>query len=191
MEQRILVIWSVTDLRDSVSSCAYRCPSHRVQNKTRSGAMASAERQLRAAVLSFEVQGEPLPPRRDHSLGAEHTSPASPRLPPHVCHSIQFPGSGKRFVGVEKVNLSIYLHHPRHTVSENRNPVSWMIPLLPAAFWDHRRTSKVGGVPVTTPLIGVSLKVYYCYCCLCYCFFPTESGWPRHPTVSRGFYGFL
>lgn len=117
----------------------------------------------------------PCPPARPRALGEAIAWGLSTPLQPPSCptsclpfHPV--PGSGKHFVGVKRVNLSICLHHPRHTVSENRIPVSQIILFLPATFSDHR-TLNVPQVPVTAPLICVFLKVHYCYC-RCHYYFP-------------------
>lgn len=174
----ILVIRSVSDLRDGVSSCAHRCPRHCVQNKNRKAEQwSSAEEENEKLVFPSQARESRLSllPARPRALGEAIAwglnTPLQPPSCPTSClpfHPV--PSSGKHFVGVKRVNLSICLHHPRHTVSENRIPVSQIILFLPATFSDHR-TLNVHQVPVTAPLICVFLKVHYCYC-RCHYYFP-------------------
>lgn len=163
----ILVIRSVSDLRDGVSSCAHRCPRHCVQNKNHKAEQwSSAEEeneklvfpsQARESLPSLLPARRPCPPAGPRALGEAIawglSTPLQPPSCPTSCLPFHLvPGSGKHFVGVKRVNLSICLHHPRHTVSENRIPVSQIILFLPATFSDHR-TLNVHQVPVTAPLI--------------------------------------
>lgn len=104
-----------------VSKGACRCPSALCSNRS---IQQSEEHLLKGTVTTVSC---PVPawdsiflpppclfwnPRRGHSLGL--STPLQPRLRPHFDQSVHPAlGSGKHFLGVEKVNLPICLYHLR------------------------------------------------------------------------------